>query len=71
MGTGTLVYLQHSDEFLSNHLRLAPGVFRDAVRRLRARLTNLPYSVEDYLGILKQQGLVATAAELTGSAAEL
>jgi predicted nucleic acid-binding protein len=65
------IEVQHPDEFLSNHLRLAPGVFRDAVRRLRARLTNPPYSVGDYLGILKQQGLVATAAELKDSAAEL
>jgi len=55
---------QHPDEFLSNLLTLAPGVFCDAVRRLRARLKNPPYSVEDYLGMLTQQGLVATAAEL-------
>lgn len=62
---------QHPDEFLSNHLSLAPSVFCDAVRRLRARLRNPPYSVEDYLGMLTQQGLVATAAELKGFAAGL
>ncbi len=58
------VEAQHPDEFLSNHLSLAPGVFCEAVRRVRARLKNPPYSVGDYLGTLTQQGLVATAAEL-------
>lgn len=29
---------QHPDEFLSNHLSLAPGIFCEAVRRVRARL---------------------------------
>jgi hypothetical protein len=28
---------QHPDEFLSNHLNLAPGVFCDAIRKVRAR----------------------------------
>lgn len=62
---------QHPDEFLSNHLSLAPGVFCEAVRKLRTRLKNPPYSVEDYLGTLTQQGLVATAAELETFAAVL
>lgn len=56
---------QHPDEFLSNHLNLAPGVFCSAVRKVRVRLGNPPYSVEQYLGILTQQGLVATVAELS------
>jgi len=62
---------QHPDEFLSNHLSLAPGVFCEAIRKLRARLKNPPYSVDDYLGTLTQQGLVATAAELEAFAAVL
>lgn len=62
---------QHPDEFLSNHLSLAPGLFCDAVRRVRARLKRSPYSVDDYLGTLTQQGLVATAAELQPLAAGL
>ncbi|WP_440980812.1 PIN domain-containing protein [Shinella sumterensis] len=62
---------QHPDEFLSYHLELAPGVFCESVRKLRARLKNPPYSVEDYLGTLTQQGLVATAAELEAFAALL
>lgn len=55
---------QHPDEFLCNHLNLAPGVFCGAVQKVRARLKNPPYSARDYLAILTQQGLVATAAEL-------
>lgn len=55
---------QHPDEFLSNHLNLAPGIFCSAVAKVRARLTNPPYSVEDYLATLTRQGLVATVAEL-------
>jgi len=55
---------QHPDDFLSNHLSLAPGPFCAAVRKVRARLRNPPYSIEDYLAALTRQGLVVTAAEL-------
>ncbi|MEP5730315.1 MAG: PIN domain-containing protein [Sulfitobacter sp.] len=55
---------QHPDDFLSNHLALAPVLFCSALRKVRARLKNPPYTAEDYLAILTQQGLVATAAEL-------
>jgi predicted nucleic acid-binding protein len=55
---------QHPDEFLANLLSLSTGVFCGAVRKVRARLINPPYSVEAYLGTLTRQGLVATAAEL-------
>lgn len=58
------IHAQHPDEFLSNHLNLAPGVFCDAVHKIRARLKNPALSVAEYLDILKQQGLVATATEL-------
>jgi len=55
---------QHPDEFLCNHLSLAPGVVCGGVRKVRARLQNPPYSVEEYLATLTRQGLVATAGEL-------
>lgn len=55
---------QHPDTFLCNQLDLAPGVFCAAIRRVRRRLKNPPYPVEDYLSNLKQAGLVATAADL-------
>ena len=55
---------QHPDDFLSNHLSLSPGVFCAAIRKVRARLKNPPYSVEDYLNTLTRQGLVVTASEL-------
>jgi hypothetical protein len=58
------VEAQHPDEFLCNHLSLAPGIVCGAIRKVRARLRNPPYTVQDYLDILKRQGLVATAGEL-------
>ena len=56
--------VQHPDRFLCSHFNLAPGVFLTAVRKVRARLKNPPYSTGKYLAILTRQGLVATAAEL-------
>ncbi len=55
---------QHPDEFLCNHLSLAPGVVCNAVRKVRARLLKPHYSVEEYLATLTRQALVATAGEL-------
>ena len=55
---------QHPDDFLCNHLNLAPGLFCAAVRKIRARLKKPPYSAKEYLMILTRQGLVATASEL-------
>ena len=46
------------------HLDLMPGLFCEAVRKIRARLVAPPVSVQDYLATLIGQGLVATAAEL-------
>ena len=59
------IVAEHPDEFLTNHLHLAPGLFCSAVRKVRARLKKPPYNAEEYLAILTQQGLVATATELT------
>jgi hypothetical protein len=58
------VEVQHPDIFLCNQLDLAPGLFCGAIRKVRGRLKNPPYAVEDYLAILTQVGLVATASEL-------
>jgi len=55
---------QHPDEFLSNHLNLAPGIFCSSIQKVRSRLKNPPYSVDQYLENLIQCGLVATVAEL-------
>jgi len=55
---------QDPDEFLHNHLSLAPGHFCSVIRTVRARLQNPPYGVNQYLDSLTKQGLVATAAEL-------
>lgn len=58
------IEIQHPDEFLGNLLSLAPGAFCGAIQKVRARLKNPSYSVDEYLAILTQQGLVATVAEL-------
>lgn len=62
---------RHPDEFLAAHLVSAPGAFCGAVRKVRARLRHPPFSVEDYLGTLARQGLVATVAELESFSAVL
>ena len=56
--------VQHPDTFLCNHFHLAPGVFLTALRKVRGRLKNPPYTAKEYLAILTRQGLVATAAKL-------
>jgi PIN domain-containing protein len=55
---------QHPDDFLSNHLNLASGLFCDVIRKVRARLKNPPFTAPEYLAVLTQHGLVATASEL-------
>jgi hypothetical protein len=56
--------VQHPDEFLCNHLHLAPGVFCGAVQEGPASAQKPPYTTEQYLDTLTRQGLVATASEL-------
>ena len=55
---------QHPDEFLCQHLGYASDAFCAAVRKVRLRLRNPPFSAETYLATLTGQGLVATAAAL-------
>lgn len=55
---------QHPDDFFRNQLTLALGLVCSGLRKVRARLRNPPKSVEEYLPILTQQGLVATVADL-------
>jgi predicted nucleic acid-binding protein len=59
----------HPDAFLHSQLETEPVPFSTAVRRVRARLKNPPYSVDDYLDTLTRQGLVATVSELRKFAA--
>ena len=58
------IEVQHPDEFLRHQLSLEPAIFCTAVRKVRTRLKKPPYSVDDYLATLTQQGLVATVSEL-------
>ena len=55
---------QRPDDFLANHLDLAPGTFCSAVRTARVEKTSPPYTVEEYLSNLTKHGLVITVAEL-------
>jgi len=55
---------RHPDDFLLDQLTRAPGAFCAALGKVRARLKNPPYNVEDYLNTLTRQGLVATVTEL-------
>jgi PIN domain len=55
---------QHPDDFLCNHLHLAPGLFCGVIRKVRLRLKKPPYNADEYLAILARQGLVATVGEL-------
>ncbi len=56
--------VQHPDEFLCNHLNLDQGLFCGVVQKVRQRLKNPPYTIEQYLDTLTRNGLVATASEL-------
>jgi len=56
--------VQHPDEFLCNHLNLAQGLFCGVVQKVRQRLRNPPYAIDEYLDTLTRNGLVATASEL-------
>ena len=60
------IEVRHPDEFLSDRLHLAPRVFCESVRKVRARLVAAPFTVREYLGVLRRQGLAATAAGLEG-----
>lgn len=55
---------QHPDDFLVNHLNLFSADFCAAVRKVRIRLNNPPYTVEAHLAVLTRQGLIVTASEL-------
>lgn len=52
------------DTFLCELLNLMPGAFCAAVQKVRARLKNPPYTVQQYLATLTRQGLVTTALKL-------
>lgn len=55
---------QHPDEFLTHQFHLSQPVFLQAVKTVRQRLKNPPKSVEEYLDMLRAQGLLATVKEI-------
>lgn len=58
------VEAQHPDPFLLSRLRSEPGLFCEALRKVRDRLHRPHYSVSEYLQILHQQGLIKTTDAL-------
>ncbi len=55
---------RHPDDFLLNLLETSPDVFLSAVRKIRRRLKNPPYTVEEYLANLTRNGLAETGLKL-------
>lgn len=55
---------QHPDEFAENLFDLDPAAVVAAARRQRAQLRNPPLDVDQYLAVLRRQGLVQTAKSL-------
>ena len=62
---------QHPDEFVTHQFYLDPLKVCGAARRIRARLTRPPHTVESYLALLERQELKQTAALLRASAERL
>lgn len=58
------IEVQPPDDFLAHHLNIFPLRFCRAVRKVRARLKNPSYTVEDYLANLTRQGLTRTVSGL-------
>jgi hypothetical protein len=52
------------DDFRLGQVDLAPGVFCQAISKIRPPLKSPPYTVEEYLATFSRCGLVGTAAEL-------
>lgn len=60
------IAIQHPDAFLGGLFDLTPGAFLAAIRTVRARLKAPPFGVDDYLAVLRDQGLGVTAGRLAG-----
>lgn len=58
---------QNPDMFLAHQFDHAPTTFCAAVRKVRRRLQNPPYTTAQYLTILTRQRLVTTVAKLEPS----
>ena len=58
------IEVRHPDEFLCDRLDLTPDIFCEAIRKVRGRLQQPPFTVREYLDNLSRQGLAAAAAKL-------
>lgn len=55
---------QHPDQFVAHVLTLAPPIALGAIKEMRARLKNPPFSPDEFVGLLARQGLSQTVAIL-------
>ncbi len=60
------VEAQHPDEFVDNLLDLDPAAVVSSAQRQRAQLNNPPIDANQYLDILRRQGLVQITKMLAG-----
>ena len=58
------IMAQHPDDFMLNLLKVRTKEFCAAIRIIRGRLKNPPYTVERYLENLNRSGLPMTSSEL-------
>jgi predicted nucleic acid-binding protein len=54
----------HPDDFICHQLDLMPYQALTAIKHIRSRLKNPPYTADDLLDIYKRSGLIATVAKL-------
>lgn len=58
------IFCLHPDEFIMDIADLHPATVTSAVKQQRADLVNPAYNAEDFIEIIRRQGLPATAAFL-------
>lgn len=61
------IHKKHPDEFILDFADLYPKKLVSIAKRIRARLTNPPYTAAEYLAILRKAGLSGTASALDES----
>lgn len=58
------IFTRHPDDFILDLADLEPAVVVRAAKQQRASLKNPPYSPEEFIGIIRRQGLPGVAAFL-------
>jgi hypothetical protein len=61
------IEVQHPDEFIAHVLTLAPSLALAAIREMRERLRNPPYTPDEFSALLARVGLPLTVGILRAS----